>query len=58
MTHRKSLALAALVAAIFSPGFALAQGCHADKIKDTASSCASGQVWDETLGLCVAQPSS
>ena len=58
MRIRQTLAILATAAALSLPGMAIAQGCHSDKQQITAMSCIEGQVWDQTTGSCIAQPSS
>lgn len=50
-------ALAAL-ALTLAPALALAEGCRNDTMKQQASSCVEGAVWDAQKGQCVVQPSS
>lgn len=52
MTLKTLLTALALTAA---PALALAEGCQ---WSTTAQSCAPGQIFDETKGACVVQPSS
>lgn len=49
----------AAIALTVAPNFALAmEGCGFSHVKQSASLCTEGQTWSETLGTCVATPSS
>jgi hypothetical protein len=54
----KTMIRLAVIALIAAPSFAYAQGCERDKMKTTASSCATGTVWDETLERCITPANS
>jgi hypothetical protein len=54
----KTMIRLAVIALIAAPSFAYAQGCNRDEAKITASSCATGTVWDETLERCITPANS
>lgn len=57
MKIKTALAALALTLAL-APALAMAEGCRNDTMKQQASSCVEGAVWDAQKGQCVVQPSS
>ena len=57
MTMKITLSALALALA-FAPGLVLAQGCHQDPTRITASACGDTMVWDTKTQSCVEKPST
>ena len=55
MTMKITLSALALA---FAPGLVLAQGCHQDPTRITASACGDTMVWDTKTQSCVEKPST